>query len=438
MISTFNNLSKTQWIKLLVICLMTLIPSAAFGMQTVDHYELRRAVIDGKTEKVKSLLSHATDIPDPQKGQLSYLVEAANAGNVEITKLLLKYGADPSHEFWNGWTALTFAAQHGHLDVVKLLILANPSPTRKQLNQALLVSAGTGHPQTSKTLIKAGASVSAAGPGGLNPIHLSAKGGYPLTTKTLLESGAEISAQDSAGLTPLMWAAWTAQKAVVQTLLDMGADSAIKDPSGNTAFYGLQKNEHWTDLMKRHWSSIPLECGRCDVIAGNASVFKPRNQNVWDINTLELYSKPEQGTPAFVILPGISHRIKTTIKTVELNEFSYEETGKKEWNAELEPYTGDELDAISGQKRGLFIWSKAPVNPTLVQPKRKHLPWGMFPSVVQEAVDLNGDGLPDVLHVAYCCSDKTAGNLEQCEYYCTEYWIRKNEKWLKCKSSSPA
>lgn len=328
--------------------------------------------------------------------------------------------------------------QHGHLDVVELLISANPAPTQKRLEQALLVSAGTGHPQTSKTLIKAGASVSTTDPAGLTPIHHSAKRGYPLTTKTLLENRAEINAQDSAGLTPLMWAAWTAQKAVVETLLDMGSDSAITDHSRNTAFYGQQNNEHWTDLIERHWSKVPLETERCDVIAGYTSVFKPQGQIFWHMNTLELYSKPEQGTPAFVILPGIFRQIKTTIKAVELNKFSYEETGKKEWNAELESYTGDELDAISGQKRGLFIWSNESVNPTLVQPKRKHLPWGMFPSIVQEAVDLDEDGHPDVLRVAYCCNDKTAGNLEQCEYYCTEYWIKKNENWVKCQSSSPA
>lgn len=85
---------------------MTLIPFITFGMQTVDHYEFRRAVIDGKAEKVKSLLNQGSKIPDPREGQLSYLMEAANAGNVEIVKVLLEYGADPSHEFWNGWTAL--------------------------------------------------------------------------------------------------------------------------------------------------------------------------------------------------------------------------------------------------------------------------------------------------------------------------------------------
>ena len=50
------------------------------------------------------------------------LMEAANAGNLEIAKTLLKAGANPNAAKGYGWTALMEAAYFGHTEIVKLLL----------------------------------------------------------------------------------------------------------------------------------------------------------------------------------------------------------------------------------------------------------------------------------------------------------------------------
>lgn len=54
------------------------------------------------------------------------LMTAAAEGQVEVVRLLLAHGAEPSLEDQDGDTARSFAQQHGHLEVVELL--DNPPP----------------------------------------------------------------------------------------------------------------------------------------------------------------------------------------------------------------------------------------------------------------------------------------------------------------------
>ena len=56
------------------------------------------------------------------------LMTAAAEGQVEVVRVLLAYGADPSLEDVDGDTAESFATQNGHLQVVALL--RNPPPPK--------------------------------------------------------------------------------------------------------------------------------------------------------------------------------------------------------------------------------------------------------------------------------------------------------------------
>ena len=49
------------------------------------------------------------------------LIEAAEAGNIENVKKLLKQGAEVDAKDKDGWTAMMWAAADGYLDVVKYL-----------------------------------------------------------------------------------------------------------------------------------------------------------------------------------------------------------------------------------------------------------------------------------------------------------------------------
>ena len=52
------------------------------------------------------------------------LMWAAAEGHVDVIKLLLKHGADVSHQLDSGFDAFTFAVRNGHINVVRLLINA--------------------------------------------------------------------------------------------------------------------------------------------------------------------------------------------------------------------------------------------------------------------------------------------------------------------------
>jgi hypothetical protein len=57
-----------------------------------------------------------------QAGHLNALCAAASFGQLEVARLLLEGGADPSRADSNGDTALMAAALDGHLPILQLLL----------------------------------------------------------------------------------------------------------------------------------------------------------------------------------------------------------------------------------------------------------------------------------------------------------------------------
>lgn len=87
-----------------------------------DRYErLRNAVTSGATWRVKWELVDGAD-PNLAKPMMPYpLHDAAEAGHVEIVRLLLAVGADPGNLNSDRLTPQEIAARRGHADVVEVL-----------------------------------------------------------------------------------------------------------------------------------------------------------------------------------------------------------------------------------------------------------------------------------------------------------------------------
>jgi ankyrin repeat protein len=86
------------------------------------------SAVDRQDEKgVAKLLENSPELDvnyrTPRMGQ-SALVSAASMGNVEIVRLLLRHGADPSITTESDQTALMLAAHYGHVEIVNVLIAA--------------------------------------------------------------------------------------------------------------------------------------------------------------------------------------------------------------------------------------------------------------------------------------------------------------------------
>jgi N-acyl-D-amino-acid deacylase len=122
------------------------------------------------------------------------LSRASMTGDVEIVKLLLEHGADPS-------AGLSEAVTYGYPDVVSILI-------------------------------SAGATVHVAESSGINLLHWAAITNHPEMVPLLAEAGVEIDATDEFGFTPLMYAATIdfGDTRVLKALLNAGADKTIRKP----------------------------------------------------------------------------------------------------------------------------------------------------------------------------------------------------------------
>ena len=85
---------------------------------------LNRASCDGHLEVVRYLVEQAANIDKADSGGNTPLIVATCNDNVEVVRYLLEQGADRDKaDSLNGWTSLHFAAHGGHLEITKLLMV---------------------------------------------------------------------------------------------------------------------------------------------------------------------------------------------------------------------------------------------------------------------------------------------------------------------------
>ena len=165
------------------------------------------------------------------------LLDATNRGDVEAVQSLLEDGADPNAARGDGLTALHLAAQAGNLEISELLLGAGAdvaATSRLGGYTPLHLAAEGGRASVVRALIDAGADPAAVTTAsGSTPLHLAAKAlNGESAVRVLLEHGAPVNALEaSAGQTPLMFAASYGRAASVRELLSHGADPAISTES---------------------------------------------------------------------------------------------------------------------------------------------------------------------------------------------------------------
>jgi ankyrin repeat protein len=170
--------------------------------------------------------------PEVMSGQESRspVADAAQAGDRETVRALLKKGADVNAAQGDGTTALHWAAMKGAAEMVQMLATAGANlraTTRLGSYAPLYLAAKGGHSAAVAALLASGADVNQASATGATPLMIAAASGDTRTVTMLVEGGAPVNARDTAkGETPLMYAAGYNRADVVKLLLQRGADAA--------------------------------------------------------------------------------------------------------------------------------------------------------------------------------------------------------------------
>jgi ankyrin repeat protein len=189
-----------------------------------------------------TVLATAAAVPNAK------LPEAAMQGDKTAVALLLKQGVDVNSAQGDGTTALHWAAYHGDVDMTKALLKAGANvkaATRISAMTPLYMACQNGNPAVIEALLNAGADAREVNTNGTTVLMTAAAAGDPAAIKLLLDHGADINAKDiTNGQTALMFAAARNSAAAINVLLARGADpnvltkvsplaSVLADENGN-------------------------------------------------------------------------------------------------------------------------------------------------------------------------------------------------------------
>ena len=161
----------------------------------------------------------------------SPVADAAERGDLESVRALLREGADVNASQGDGMSALHWAAMNGDADMIGVLVYAGATlegATRLGGYTPLHLASHRGLSGAVQALLTAGANAGAMTTTGVTPLHLAAESGDPTTVTVLLEAGSEVDARDGyRGRTPLMFAASAGHVHAVEILLAAGADPGV-------------------------------------------------------------------------------------------------------------------------------------------------------------------------------------------------------------------
>jgi len=156
------------------------------------------------------------------------IADAAQRGDREAVKALLKDAADVNGAQGDGMTGLHWAAMKGDAELTQMLVYAGANvnaTTRLGSYTPLFLAARQGQASVIPVLVKAGAKATQATSTGTTPLMVAAASGSVDTVKALVTAGADVNAVESVrGLNALMFAASANRAEVIKALVAAGAD----------------------------------------------------------------------------------------------------------------------------------------------------------------------------------------------------------------------
>jgi ankyrin repeat protein len=164
-------------------------------------------------------------------GPDSPVADAAQRGDVETVRSLLRAGADVNAAQGDGMTALHWAGQNGDVAMLRVLLYAGAnleSTTRLGGYTPLHLASKAGLGDAVQALLEGGSKANTVTSTGVSALHFAAEAGRPDAITALIERGADVNAREGySGRTPLMFATASARLEAMQTLLKAGAKVSL-------------------------------------------------------------------------------------------------------------------------------------------------------------------------------------------------------------------
>lgn len=161
----------------------------------------------------------------------SPVADAAERGEAEAVRVLLRDGADPNAAQADGMTALHWAAFNNDTEIARILLYAGATvraTTRLGGYTPLHLASKAGHSQVAEVLLDAGADPDRFTATGVTAMHFAADADAADVIRALASQGGSVNAPDEfSERTPLMFAAVRGADAAVQALLEVGADPSL-------------------------------------------------------------------------------------------------------------------------------------------------------------------------------------------------------------------
>jgi ankyrin repeat protein len=209
--------------------------------QTVLH----KAICSGSVEAVTILASWKDLLEREDKWDRKPLDLAAQKGEVEVVKILIRSGASND-------SAILWAAEEGKIDVVRLLLEegANPQEKNNAIFTPLHLAAGKGHLEVIKMLLEKGVDVNAVDFRDETSLHKAARNGHLEAVKMLIMEKADYRTVDSDGKSVLHKAAsqpldhsrsheelCQAKLEMIKIFVNYGVPVTLQSNLGYTALY---------------------------------------------------------------------------------------------------------------------------------------------------------------------------------------------------------
>lgn len=235
------------------------------GVREVDVAEadgmrpLHYAVLNNDLEITRALLRNGADVDARTRYEVSPLYLAARNGSATMTQLLLDAGASANTLYREGETVLHTAARTGDPETVRLLIEAGANIDAREGwhgQTPLMWAAAQRHAALIPLLVEHGADVNARSnivewerqvtdeprdkwlpPGGLSPLLFAAREGCVACIVPLLEAGADINAVTPKQISPLLIAIINGHYDVAWQLIEAGADVNLNDDTNRSPLY---------------------------------------------------------------------------------------------------------------------------------------------------------------------------------------------------------